>query len=465
DAYYAVEAALKSAADSARAQGKTPGNFRVQFSSQNYQITHQKSILIDTSDHNGNALTKDQMGTNSKVLVSTGNLQSYGWGGYEYYNKNTKKWVITNEDYLTNPAKSCLDGNSKPISPCADEWAARDFAIEVTESELKARIAAVFAADQTCAKWEDTQVYQDLLGSNLADTWANGTLIAAGTTYPTGGKPDFYAGFGPNKLLQPDPDKPGQIKPQGNSRKRQLDLIASAKETLIVYNEEMDDPDMINALADRARNNVDVRVVMSAPFDKATGKPKPSNELPVIQKDGTVKPGTGNYKFSYLISNGVKVKFFCSGNPNTPCPDNLQDSLYIHAKAIVADGVNAFLGSENFGYASLNYNRELGLMLSNSTDSKVWTAPSIVSVGGVAAIMTAFSTDWNSSDAVPYTAQTPLDLPFAGYPKDAPYPQPPAGTPFTDDSGAPEFNLACVPPQGGNPYAPALAPRKLPPQT
>ncbi|MFM8883227.1 MAG: pentapeptide repeat-containing protein, partial [Solirubrobacterales bacterium] len=50
DAYYAVEAALKSAADSARAQGKTPGNYRVQFSSQNYQITHQKSILIDTSD-------------------------------------------------------------------------------------------------------------------------------------------------------------------------------------------------------------------------------------------------------------------------------------------------------------------------------------------------------------------------------------------------------------------------------
>jgi cardiolipin synthase A/B len=44
--------------------------------------------------------------------------------------------------------------------------------------------------------------------------------------------------------------------------------------------------------------------------------------------------------------------------------------LYIHAKAIVADsGISAakeFVGSENFSDNSLNHNRELGLIVSDS---------------------------------------------------------------------------------------------------
>jgi len=438
DAYYAIEAALKSASENPDKGVAKAGNYRVQFSSQNYQITHQKSVLIDTSDDKGNPLTAEQMGTNSKVLVSTGNLQSYGWGTYEYWSKTKQAWVISNPDYLNTPAKTCLDGNNKP-APCAAEWAARDFAIEVTEPKLMARIASVFADDQVCRKWEESQAYPALLTSDLPDTWANGTLLAGGSTYPTGGTPAFYAGFGPNVLLQADPDKPGQLKPQGNSRQRQLDLIASATKTLIVYNEEMEDADMISALAAAARRGVDVRVVMSTPFGK----------------DGAPSPPDEDYEFSYLVANGVKVKFF---NKNDAT------ALYIHAKAIVADGLNAFMGSENFGYASMNYNRELGLMLTNSTNPDVGqTAPSVVSVSGVADIMTAFSKDWNSSYAVPYAARTPLDQPFPGYPQ-APFPQPSAGTPFTDTSGNFEYNLACVPPEGGDPYSPALAARVLPSQ-
>jgi len=39
--------------------------------------------------------------------------------------------------------------------------------------------------------------------------------------------------------------------------------------------------------------------------------------------------------------------------------------LDIHAKAVVADGARAYVGSENFSGGSLGYNRELGVMFSD----------------------------------------------------------------------------------------------------
>jgi phosphatidylserine/phosphatidylglycerophosphate/cardiolipin synthase-like enzyme len=42
-------------------------------------------------------------------------------------------------------------------------------------------------------------------------------------------------------------------------------------------------------------------------------------------------------------------------------PDSAS-ALYIHAKLVVADGARAFVGSQNFSTASLQYNRELGLL-------------------------------------------------------------------------------------------------------
>jgi len=42
--------------------------------------------------------------------------------------------------------------------------------------------------------------------------------------------------------------------------------------------------------------------------------------------------------------------------------------LYIHAKAIVADGARAFVGSENLSGGSLGYNREIGVLFSDPTE-------------------------------------------------------------------------------------------------
>ena len=65
---------------------------------------------------------------------------------------------------------------------------------------------------------------------------------------------------------------------------------------------------------------------------------------------------TWNSAFDALTEAGVEIRTY----PDSP------DQLYIHAKAIAADaGLTssaAFVGSQNFSTASLDYNRELGII-------------------------------------------------------------------------------------------------------
>ena len=114
------------------------------------------------------------------------------------------------------------------------------------------------------------------------------------------------------------------------SRGDMLLAIAAAKKTLDVYNEEMQDPQVTAALVDAAKRGVAVRVVMTyETIDKAA--------------------------FAQLAAGGVAMRTFGGG----------KHTLYIHAKMIVADGREAFLGSENFSATSLEKNRELGLFVSD----------------------------------------------------------------------------------------------------
>jgi cardiolipin synthase len=110
-----------------------------------------------------------------------------------------------------------------------------------------------------------------------------------------------------------------------------LDLIESARHSLLVENEEMDDSDIANALEAAARRGVGVEVVMTYSSSWAS-------------------------EFEDLVDAGVKVSTYSTDAP-----------LYIHAKVIVADDSTAFVGSQNFSEASLDYNRELGLITSDPT--------------------------------------------------------------------------------------------------
>jgi cardiolipin synthase len=108
-----------------------------------------------------------------------------------------------------------------------------------------------------------------------------------------------------------------------------LQIINGAHYTLDVYNEEMADPRIIDALASAAARGVEVRVVMTY---------------------------ASNWKdaFGSLKESGVGVATYTAKAP-----------LYIHAKMIVADGTEAFVGSENFSASSLDANRELGVVLAD----------------------------------------------------------------------------------------------------
>jgi phosphatidylserine/phosphatidylglycerophosphate/cardiolipin synthase-like enzyme len=125
-----------------------------------------------------------------------------------------------------------------------------------------------------------------------------------------------------------------------NAQASVLSVIGGAARTLAVEDEEMNDPAVTSALAAAAKRGVNVRVIMTAnsEWDQA---------------------------FAELSSAGVHIKTYA----------NSSSVLYIHAKAIVADAGRAdqrvLVGSQNFSVASLDYNRELGVL---STDPAVVAA-------------------------------------------------------------------------------------------
>jgi phosphatidylserine/phosphatidylglycerophosphate/cardiolipin synthase-like enzyme len=136
------------------------------------------------------------------------------------------------------------------------------------------------------------------------------------------------------------------------SERALLDLIGGATRSLFIYNEEMADMDIVKALIDAAGRGVAVYVVMT-------------------------NSSAWKWQFSELSTAGVHVRTYADAD-DAP--------LYIHAKAIVADGVRAFVGSENFSKGSLDENRELGII---TQDKDI-----------IAGFTKIFSADWD--DAVPF---------------------------------------------------------------
>jgi cardiolipin synthase len=117
-----------------------------------------------------------------------------------------------------------------------------------------------------------------------------------------------------------------------NSQSVIVSLINSAQHGLLVENEEMGDTAVTNALISAAQRGVLVQVVM------------------------TNTDGEYATEFTQLVAAGVEVSTYA-----------YTASLYIHAKVILGDyghsNAQVFIGSQNFSTASLNKNRELGLIL------------------------------------------------------------------------------------------------------
>jgi cardiolipin synthase len=138
-----------------------------------------------------------------------------------------------------------------------------------------------------------------------------------------------------------------------DSRPLVLALINGATSSLDIYNEEMQDPQIISALETAAGRGVNVELDMTY---------------------------SSNWKsaFRQLAGAGVHIRTYKASAP-----------LYIHAKVIIADEKRAFVGSENFSSTSLDLNRELGIIV---PDPKT-----------VSSLITIFGKDWAA--ASPFLVQ------------------------------------------------------------
>jgi phosphatidylserine/phosphatidylglycerophosphate/cardiolipin synthase-like enzyme len=152
------------------------------------------------------------------------------------------------------------------------------------------------------------------------------------------------------------PSVPSLVWSPNNSRSKLTSLISGAQHTLDIYCEEADDPGTLEAMVAAAKRGVTVRVIAA-----------------VLTSEGKVNV------------NARGVTTLLNGGVNAVC----KTFLYIHAKMILADygtpDAQAFIGSENFSCASLNNNRECGIIVSepaildrlNSTYTSDWAQPSV----------------------------------------------------------------------------------------
>lgn len=138
-----------------------------------------------------------------------------------------------------------------------------------------------------------------------------------------------------------------------NARNAFTALINSAHKTLLIEAEEMQDSEIEQVIVNAERRGVAVQVI-----------------LPVL---GSSSSGDSNRGGIATISHsGVQVR---------------EDGyLYMHAKIIIVDGQKAFVGSENISTASLEQNRELGILVA---DQNVLNT-----------LQQTFRVDWGNSGAV-----------------------------------------------------------------
>ncbi len=364
---YAVRESLMAAyADPA--SGVTPQLPEVNFANNNFNVTHEKTLVIDgtypSGANAGQPRTTGDMLATSQALVMTGNLLSYGWGEASESADDTT-WMV-------NPASTCRSG------PCPIENPARDFGVPVDDPTLISEIARVFASDFICGASQPGGApsrtnTNGLLTTTLPLTWSNGSyqdrIGYTPTEYPS---PVFGYQF---LTTYDDTPEYTQIV-QGNVRERMLDLINGAQKTLLLYNEEFSDDSVIEAVTAAAQRlgAGNVKLIM-------TWNPG---------REGQTHWPTIWRTWKALADAGVSIMLSEYTDPYTQ-NDN---EIYVHAKMILADSADAYVGSTNFTAPSMDWNRELGVRLTNREDAGAgW----IQSVKGMADLMTQFKKDFTDT--------------------------------------------------------------------
>lgn len=282
------------------------GTVGVNYSSNNFSITHQKSVITDAADASGKPLSSDNLPATARLVVSTGNFSA----GY-------------------------------PVSNPGPWYGARDFEMTSTNPADIALAEQTFVSDFSCAPVNVIQPANEQATDRLI--WSNGTTgpqANPSLQTPADNYPASY-GFYPQDATYPS------IK--GNVRQMQADLINSAKsgDTLKIYNEEFTDTSSINLLLSAISRGVKVQVTMTATTPSTPTKANATwdNQLKVAKAGGEI----------HLYTNGAPNTLYIHAKSIILVPNG--------ATAATA----AYAGSTNLGAGSMNFNRELGVNFNTST--------------------------------------------------------------------------------------------------
>lgn len=350
------------------------GVVQFNYAANNFQITHQKTLLVDARKADGSAYPRAaELPFGARAIVATFNLQAYGWA---------QTWSGP------TPGTNC------PNNPaCSFASNTRDFGVMVRDKEAVFTIEKVFSSDFNGPTPKESNL--DLGLNDPAGTlvWSNGTLgitapppdgfgtlfAASADAYPAFDGESVGSGFYPYPPAALSADalaSPGQVRTgtvAGNAKQVLLNLIDSAaaaaaesgkSAALYIYNEEYADPDILAAIDAAAAAGVRVRVLMS--FNSSYG-PGYQQLVATTRPDGSPVDAL--------------VHLY---------PDNAS-YMYLHAKMVYLDlpgwrNDQVFLGSQNFSETSLVQNRELGVRLSR--------AEGTLSVASAAKLLSTFRKDF-----------------------------------------------------------------------
>ncbi len=243
DPYYATLAQLRAARRRALAAGGPAGRVSIQFANNDFNITHQKTILIDAVDANGDPLRASRAG---RLADRRGDRDDRQPAGLPLALGSAKRLRRRRED-ADQPR---LPRPTRPPVARPRRGAELELRGRVGGARLRRDPRRAATTPTTCGASSPSSPLTSpaegpsprtdtngLLGTKLADTWANGSTYAfdAGAAYPDWTEGGYYP------LDGVQPDLPEEATVQGNSRRRQLRLISRARESLRVYNEEMSD--------------------------------------------------------------------------------------------------------------------------------------------------------------------------------------------------------------------------------
>lgn len=138
-----------------------------------------------------------------------------------------------------------------------------------------------------------------------------------------------------------------QLNVSPQSMKPITDFIASAKNSLLIENQYLQDPTMNQAILDAAHRGVQISVMVASAC--SFGKPKASE----VTK--------WNNTYSAFEAAGITSKAFTAQMTINGIRG------YLHAKAMIADGTRAWVGSVNGSTTALSNNREFGMFFSDPT--------------------------------------------------------------------------------------------------